>query len=60
MKHFFLIAIAVCSMSYSQAQVQAQYQGPLTNMKGSDYKFTVVKSIDASAVQNQNQTSIRM
>lgn len=57
MKHFFLIAITVCFLSYSQAQVQAQYQGPLTNMKGSDYKFTVVKNIDASAVQNQNLTS---
>lgn len=28
----------------------------LTNKKGSDYKFTVVKNLDATAVQNQNMT----
>lgn len=33
--------------------VQAQ---PLTNKKGSEYQFTVVKNLDATAVQNQNQT----
>ena len=42
-------AIAICAFTYTQAQT-------LTNMKGSDYKFTVVKNLDASAVQNQNQT----
>jgi len=56
MKHLLLSAITVCSLSILQAQTQASYQGPLTNMKGSDYKFTVVKSLDATAVQNQNQT----
>jgi bleomycin hydrolase len=56
MKHLLLSALAICSLSISQAQTQALYQGPLTNMKGSDYKFTVVKSVDATAVQNQNQT----
>lgn len=33
--------------------LQAQ---PLTNKKGSEYQFTVVKNLDATAVQNQNQT----
>lgn len=42
-------AIALCAFTYAQAQT-------LTNMKGSDYKFTVVKNLDATAVQNQNQT----
>jgi bleomycin hydrolase len=42
----FLLAIS--------AQLFAQ---PLTNKKDSEYKFTVVKSIEATAVQNQNQTS---
>ncbi len=56
MKHILLSALAVCSLSVTLAQTQAPYQGPLTNMKGSDYKFTVVKSLDATAVQNQNQT----
>lgn len=56
MKHLLLSAFAVCSFSYGIAQ-QAPYQEPLSNMKGSEYKFTVVKSLDATAVQNQNQTS---
>lgn len=62
MKHFVLSALAICCLSISQAQVtketqtQASYQGPLTNMKGSDYKFTLIKSLDANAVQNQGQT----
>lgn len=56
MKHLLLSALTFCSLSVLQAQTQAPFQGPLTNMKGSDYKFTVVKSLDATAVQNQNQT----
>ncbi len=28
----------------------------LTNKKGSEYKFTVIKNLDATAVQNQNMT----
>ena len=50
-------SIAICFLTISQAQTQAPYQEPLTNTKGSEYKFTVVKSLDATAVQNQNQTS---
>ena len=56
MKKLFITTIAICSFAFSQAQ-QAPYQDPLSNVKGSDYKFTVVKSLDATAVQNQNQTS---
>lgn len=34
-----------------------QLAGPeMTNKKGSEYKFTVVKNLDATAVQNQNMT----
>ena len=56
MKQFFITSLAICSFTFSQAQ-QAPYQEPLSNVKGSEYKFTVVKSLDATAVQNQNQTS---
>lgn len=62
MKHVFLTTLAICSLALAHAQnqpqtpSQASYQGPLTNMKGSDYKFTIVKSLDANAVQNQGQT----
>ena len=55
MKKIFITSLAICSFTYSQAQ-QAPYQEPLSNMKGSEYKFTVVKSLDANAVQNQGQT----
>lgn len=55
MKHFLFSAIGAFALTVSQAQ-QAPYEGPLTNMKGSDYKFTVVKTLDANAVQNQGQT----
>lgn len=34
----------------------ATYAQEKTNKKGSDYKFTVVKNLDATAVQNQNMT----
>ena len=56
MKQFILSALTICSITFAQAQTQAPFQGPLTNMKGSEYKFTVVKSLDATAVQNQGQT----
>ena len=56
MKHLILSTLTVCSIAFAQAQTQAPYQGPLTNMKGSEYKFTVVKSLDATAVQNQGNT----
>lgn len=56
MKYLLLSAFTIFAFTNVQAQTQAPYQGPLTNMKGSDYKFTVVKSLDANAVQNQGQT----
>ncbi len=67
MKKYILPILTVCSLSATlQAQTpatnKADYKAsvsidhPLTNMKGSDYKFTVVKTLDATAVQNQNQT----
>ncbi|MCC6181004.1 MAG: aminopeptidase [Bacteroidia bacterium] len=54
MKHIIFTSIAACVISFTHAQ--SAYQGPLTNKKGSEYKFTVVKSLDASAVQNQGHT----
>lgn len=51
MKHFFLSALAVFTLNATHSQ-----NAPLTNMKGSEYQFTVVKNLDATAVQNQNQT----
>lgn len=62
MKHLFLTSLAAFSLLVTNAQVtpqtptQATPQAPLTNMKGSEYKFTVIKSLDANAVQNQGQT----
>jgi bleomycin hydrolase len=56
MKKTILSAFLAFNILSITAQTQAPYQGPLTNMKGSDYKFTVVKSLDANAVQNQGQT----
>lgn len=49
MKKSLFIAIAFGATQLLNAQT-------LTNTKGSDYQFTVVKNLDASAVQNQNQT----
>mgnify|MGYP000597415002 CR=1 FL=1 len=57
MNRLFLSTIAIFSITIAYSQTQAPFQGPLTNMKGSDYKFTIIKSLDANAVQNQNQTS---
>ena len=56
MKHLLLSAFAICTLTFAKGQTQAPFQGPLTNMKGSEYKFTVVKTLDATAVQNQGQT----
>jgi bleomycin hydrolase len=56
MKKIILSAFAIFALTTINAQTQAQQQEPLTNKKGSDYKFTVVKSIDATAIQNQGQT----
>jgi bleomycin hydrolase len=50
MKKSILFALCISAVSFFNAQT-------LTNTKGSEYKFTVVKSLDATAVQNQNQTS---
>ncbi|MBS1636409.1 MAG: aminopeptidase [Bacteroidetes bacterium] len=49
MNKFILSGLAL-SLFFS---VKAQ---TLTNKKGSEYQFTVVKNLDATAVQNQNQT----
>lgn len=46
-----LLSVLSLSLVYS-----LQAQTPLTNKKGSEYQFTVVKNLDATAVQNQNQT----
>ena len=56
MKQLFFSSLVVCSMALSYAQTNTPQQLPLTNMKGSEYQFTVVKNLDANAVQNQGQT----
>ena len=65
MKQYILSVLTVCSVTAAIAQTpatKADYKTtitvdhPLTNMKGSEYKFTLVKTLDATAVQNQNQT----
>ncbi len=56
MKQLFFSSLVVCSMALSYAQTNTSQQLPLTNMKGSEYQFTVVKNLDANAVQNQGQT----
>jgi len=56
MKNYFLSALVTCSLSICQAQTPASTTATLTNMKGSEYKFTVVKSIDVTPVQNQDLT----
>lgn len=45
-------SIVICLSLSLSAMAQ-----PLTNKKDSEYKFTVVKSLEATPVQNQNQTS---
>lgn len=49
MKKIILSAFAIVCLLPAAAQT-------LTNKKGSEYQFTVVKNLDATAVQNQNQT----
>ncbi len=49
MKKIILSAFAIACLLPAAAQT-------LTNKKGSEYQFTVVKNLDATAVQNQNQT----
>ena len=52
MQKTIITALTICAASLSSLAQTAT----LTNAKGSEYQFTVVKSIDATAVQNQNQT----
>ena len=48
MKNYFLLAL----LSVSFISVSQQ-----SNRKDSEYRFTTIKTLDATAVQNQNQTS---
>lgn len=52
MKKLFITAFS----AFVSFQSIAQAPAPLTNAKGSNYQFSVVKNLDATAVQNQNQT----
>lgn len=52
MKKLFITAFS----AFVSLQSIAQAPAPLTNAKGSNYQFSVVKNLDATAVQNQNQT----
>src|SRR5216683_154036 len=52
MKNRIIISCFFTLCSYLLLQAQA----PTTNKKNSEYKFTVTKSIDATAVQNQGRT----
>jgi bleomycin hydrolase len=58
-KQIFSLALAFTGafvIAQDAAKVP-QLSGPeMTNKKGSEYKFTVVKNLDATAVQNQNMT----
>lgn len=57
-KNFFLI-LTFCFALYVGAQDvnnKITVSKELTNKKGSEYKFSVVKNLDATAVQNQNMT----
>jgi bleomycin hydrolase len=49
MKRFILILLCACTA--------ASFAQERTNRKDSEYKFTVVKNLDATPVQNQNMTS---
>jgi bleomycin hydrolase len=49
MKRLFVATLLSCSIFISAQE--------RTNKKGSEYKFTPVKILEATAVQNQNQTS---
>lgn len=66
MKRILLSVAVILSFGILSAQTPAVIRDdskqsmtveyPLTNMKGSEYKFSIVKNLDATAVQNQNQT----
>ena len=47
----WMIGAALCASTAAMAQTM-----PLTNKEGSQYQFTILKSQDAFAVQNQGQT----
>jgi bleomycin hydrolase len=49
MKHFFCSVLVMCAVA-GTAQEK-------TNRKDSEYRFTTVKSVEATPVQNQNMTS---
>jgi bleomycin hydrolase len=57
MKKFILTVSSLIILNVNaQVSEQAPYQGPLTNVKGSEYVFSVVKTNEATPVQNQNIT----
>jgi bleomycin hydrolase len=53
-----MVFVSASVMAFAQdINKVPQLSGPeMTNKKGSEYKFTVVKNLDATAVQNQNMT----
>lgn len=56
-KLFFTIATFIATLNFAQTTEQpAPYQGPTSNVKGSEYKFTLVKTNETTPVQNQNIT----
>lgn len=57
-KLIFPIVFIFSAYSFSAQDVNNKFtvSKELTNKKGSEYKFSVVKNMDATAVQNQNMT----
>ena len=57
-KLIFPIVFIFSAYSFSAQDVNNKFtvSKALTNKKGSEYKFSVVKNMDATAVQNQNMT----
>jgi bleomycin hydrolase len=58
--YIFLAATLMSAASFAQ-DIKSEMkvsppEGQLTNKKGSDYKFTVIKNLDVTPVQNQNVT----
>lgn len=51
-----LFLLAVFGLNAQDVNNKIGITKELTNKKGSEYKFTVVKNLDATAVQNQNMT----
>ena len=48
--------LGLCGLILAGSSAFAQEEAPLTNKKGSDYKFEIVADNDATEVQNQNRT----